>query len=122
MIDIYGSSEATKLFFIEELVDEMKDEYDEDEEVINAPFEHTENKKLEDVVDELPNVIHKPFGYYEYSEMDESNDRFMRKQESTNSLRDTIFDVQNFDNDNKPKKKKNEESDLFKDIDGDVPF
>lgn len=122
LIDIYGSSEATKLFFIEELVDEMKDEYDEDEEVINAPFEHTEKKKLEEVVNELPNVIHKPFGYYEYSEMDESNDRFMRKQESTNSLRDTIFDVQNFDNDNKPKKKKDEESDLFKDIQGDVPF
>ena len=27
----------------------------------------------------------------EYSEMDDSNNRFMRKQENTNSLRDTIF-------------------------------
>lgn len=121
LIDIYGNSEATKLFFIEELVDEMKDDYDEDDEIINMPFEHTEKKKLEEVVNELPNVIHKPFGYYEYSELDESNARFLRKQESTNSLRDTIFSVQN-NNEDLPKKKKNNEEDLFKDIQGDVPF
>ena len=50
------------------------------------------------------NVIHKPYGYYEYSEMDESNNRFMRKQENTNSLRDTIFNQTNTDKDKEDKK------------------
>ena len=90
--DIYGGSDLTKSFFIDELVNDMREEINvEDDELINAPFEITEKKKLEDVVNELPNVIHKPYGYYEYSEMDKSNERFMRKQENTNSLRETIF-------------------------------
>ena len=90
--DIYGGSDLTKSFFIDELVNDMREEITvEDDELINAPFEITEKKKLEDVVNELPNVIHKPYGYYEYSEMDKSNERFMRKQENTNSLRETIF-------------------------------
>ena len=90
--DIYGGSDLTKSFFVDELVNDMREEITvEDDELINAPFEITEKKKLEDVVNELPNVIHKPYGYYEYSEMDKSNERFMRKQENTNSLRETIF-------------------------------
>ena len=90
--DIYGGSDLTKSFFVDELVNDMREEINvEDDELINAPFEITEKKKLEDVVNELPNVIHKPYGYYEYSEMDKSNERFMRKQENTNSLRETIF-------------------------------
>ena len=119
--DIYGGSELTKSFFIEELVDEMKDEYDEDDEAINAPFEITGKKKLIDVSSELPNVIHKPFGYYEYSDMDKSNDRFMRKQENTNSLRDTIFaQLDNHDN-KKTDEKNNQPSFEFKETD-EVPF
>ena len=48
-------------------------------------------KKRKDVENELQNVVHKEFDYYEYSELDKSNERFMRKQENTNSLRETIF-------------------------------
>ena len=97
--DFYGGSSLTKEFFAEELVNDMRDEIEEDDELINKPFEITEKKKLEDVSSELPNVIHKPYGYYEYAEMDDSNNRFLRKQESTNSLRDNIFgqDIDTFE-------------------------
>ena len=33
------------------------DEFDEDDELLNAPFEITEKKKLSDVASELPNVM-----------------------------------------------------------------
>ena len=99
----------------------MKDEFDEDDELINKPFEVTEKKKLSDVTSELPNVIHKPYGYYEYSEMDESNNRFMRKQENTNSLRDTIFNNQDEQIDNK-KNNKTGEQDLFDFENDEMPF
>lgn len=113
LTDLYGGSELTKTFFIEELVDEMKEDYDEDEDEINKPFELTEKKRISDVSTELPNVIHRPYGYYEYSKLDDSNDRFMRKQENTNTLRDDIFAQV----DNEPKKKeKKDEGNLFESI------
>lgn len=118
--DIYGGSTLTKQFFVEELVNDMRDEFDEDDDLINAPFEHTEKKRLEDVSEELPNVIHKPYGYYEYSEMDNSNSRFMRKQENTNTLRDDIFTTSNNDTDDNVNNYK--EPDLFENIDSNVPF
>ena len=111
LTDVYGGSELTKTFFIEELVDEMKDDFDEDEDEINKPFELTEKKRIADITNELPNVIHRPYGYYEYSEMDKSNNRFMRKQENTNTLRDDIFTQDNVEK--QDKKKKKEEGDLF---------
>ena len=115
LTDLYGGSTLTKTFFIEELVDEMKDEYDEDDDEINKPFELTEKKKLADVTSELPNVIHRPYGYFEYSNLDKSNDRFIRKQENTNTLRDDIFTQVNTDNkDSKPKS--NDTRDLFESI------
>ena len=109
LTDLYGGSEMTKSFFIEELVDDMK-EINEDEDEINEAFPITEKKKLIDIKNELPNVIHKPYGYYEYSELDNSNNRFMRKQENTNTLRENIFVT------NEPTEKidnTNKEPDLF---------
>ena len=103
--DIYGGSSQTQSFFIEELVDEMKESNNENIEEEIDDFEFTEKKHLVDVQKDLPNVIHKPYGYFEYSELDSSNDRFMRKQENTNSLRDDIFGQDNKDNVNKQKKK-----------------
>ena len=91
--DFYGGSEFTKQFFAQELIEEMKDI--EDEEI--EDFVVTDKKRLEDISNELPNVIHKPYGYYEYSEMDMSNERFMRKQENTNLLKDDIFAVKPID-------------------------
>ena len=115
LTDVYGGSELTKTFFIEELVDEMKENYDEDEDEINKPFELTEKKRIADITTELPNVIHRPYGYYEYSEMDNSNNRFMRKQENTNTLRDDIFTQDNVEKTDK-KKKKDDMKDLFESI------
>ena len=120
LTDFYGGSSITKSFFAQELIDDMKDEFDEDDELINTPFEITEKKKLSDVSSELPNVIHKPFGYFEYSEMDESNKRFMRKQENTNSLRDTIFS--NTEATEETNKNKSNEGNLFNFENDEMPF
>ena len=88
--NLYGNVN-TKEFFLQELLDNMKTEDEEDKDENLPELPHTEKKQLEDVQEELPNVIHKEFGYFDYSKLDESNDRFMRKQESTNSLREQIF-------------------------------
>ena len=111
--DLYGGSELTKTFFIEELVDEMKDNDEIDDEDIDE-FDMKEKKHLVDVQTDLPNVIHKPYGYFEYSELDNSNNRFMRKQENTNTLRDDIFTVSN--NENNKNEKKKEMNDLFESV------
>ena len=108
--NIYGTF-STKEFFLQELVDNMKN--DEvivlDDELPELP--HTEKKRLDEVKDELQNVIHKEFGYYDYSELDNSNERFLRKQRNTNSLRDTLFEQ--VDEDNNETKKDKQQYELF---------
>ena len=47
--------------------------------------------------------------------MDNSNNRFMRKQENTNTLRDDIFTQDNVEKTDK-KKKKDDMKDLFESI------
>jgi hypothetical protein len=42
---------------------------------------------MSDVEDELPTIVNKGFNYNEYSKLDGSNDRFLRKQENTNQLK-----------------------------------
>jgi len=108
--NIYGTF-STKEFFLQELVDNMKN--DEvivlDDELPELP--HTEKKRLDEVKDELQNVIHKEFGYYNYSELDNSNERFLRKQRNTNSLRDTLFEQ--VDENNDEIKKDKQQYELF---------
>jgi hypothetical protein len=53
--------------------------------------------------------------------MDESNNRFMRKQENTNSLRDTIFNNKDEQTDNK-KNNKSGEQNLFDFENDEMPF
>ena len=91
----------------------LKEEFNEDDEEINKPFELTEKKRIADITTELPNVIHRPYGYYEYSEMDDSNARFMKKQENTNTFRDDIFTQVNTEENNKKTKKGDDMKDLF---------
>ena len=75
-------------------------------------MEHTSKLQLKDVENELQNVVHKEFDYFEYSELDKSNERFMRKQENTNTLRDNIF--AQIDNNDIPKdESKNLQGNLF---------
>ena len=96
-------------FFLEQLVNEAKQEEDNvGQEEENVPeFEHTSKVKLQDIIDELPEIIHKEFDYYDYSEKDKSNERFMTKQKNTNQLKENIF-VENNDDKNLNNEKKSE--------------
>ena len=87
--DIYGTR-ATKEFFLQELIDEMKKPEEDEEEVLDA-LPVTEKDKLDDVKDELPNVIHKEYDYFVYSELDKSNERFLRKQENTDKSKEYLW-------------------------------
>lgn len=105
--NLYGNLN-TKEFF-SDLMDNMVVTEDEDE---VPELEHTSKLQLKDVENELQNVVHKEFDYFEYSELDKSNERFMRKQENTNTLRDNIF--AQIDNNDIPKdESKNLQGNLF---------
>ena len=111
LLNPYGGSELTKEFFANELINDMKEVDDDD---IDYEFNMTDKKRLIEISNELPNVIHKPYGYYEYTEMDMSNERFMRKQENTNLLKDDIFTVNNTTDDDENNKINNKDQyDLF---------
>lgn len=97
VLNLFGD-ELTKTFFLQELLDEMKDDssyvntgtvFDESE--ADVEFEHTSKKRLNDVKEEIPKVVNKGFDYDEYSKLDGSNERFIRKQKNTNQLVDSIF-------------------------------
>ena len=88
--NIYGDWN-TQTFFLQQLIDDMKEDDTEEEEEEVPEFEHNEKVKLEDVINELPEIIHKEFDYFNYSELDKSNERFIRKQENTNQMRDQLF-------------------------------
>ena len=81
--DIYGNNE-TKAFFLQDLLDEMKNNNESDILDEELPeLEKTEKLTLDDIKDELPNIVHKEYNYKEYTELDNSNDRFLKKQENT---------------------------------------
>jgi len=108
--NIYGDWN-TQTFFLQQLMDDMKeDDNKEEEEEIVPEFEHNEKVKLEDVINELPEIIHKEFDYFNYSELDKSNDRFMRKQENTNQMRDQLFSYLTPQEENKDNKINKNES------------
>lgn len=107
LTNLYGNLN-TKEFF-SDLIDNMV--VDETEEEL-PELEHTSKLQLKDVENELPNVVHKQYDYFEYSSLDKSNERFMRKQENTNTLRDNIF--AQIDNNDIPKdESKNLQGNLF---------
>ena len=117
--NVYGNIN-TKDFFLQELVDEMKDEEENKEEVEEEipELEQTSKKVLDEVREELPNVVHKEYDYYKYSELDQSNERFLRKQENNNALKDSIFNQ----SEEVETKKQEEQRDLFEEVSEDVPF
>ena len=107
LTNLYGNLN-TKEFF-SDLIDNMV--VDETEEEL-PELEHTSKLQLKDIIYELPNVVHKQYDYFEYSSLDKSNERFMRKQENTNTLRDNIF--AQIDNNDIPKdESKNLQGNLF---------
>lgn len=111
LTNLYGNLN-TKEFF-SDLIDNMV--VDETEEEL-PELEHTSKLQLKDVENELPNVVHKQYDYFEYSSLDKSNERFMRKQENTNTLRDNIF--AQIDNNDIPKDESYKlQGELFTDTD-----
>ena len=97
--DLYGGVINTKDFFLKELIDNMEDKDNihnnlnaNDEKILNIDFPHTHKLTIELISEEINNIINKPYDYFEYSKLDGSNDRFMRKQNNTNQLKDHIFD------------------------------
>ena len=84
LFDQFGGSIYTKEFFIEELVNNIKDnEYSDDEYIKDRDLEMTDKLRLEDVQQILPKILHKSYDYYVYSGEDGSNTRFIEKQEHT---------------------------------------
>lgn len=111
LTNLYGNLN-TKEFF-SDLMDNMVIDEDNDEEI--PELEHTSKLQLKDVENELPNVVHREYGYFDYSKLDKSNERFLRKQENTNTLRDNIF--AQIDNNDIPKDESNNvQGNLFENI------
>ena len=107
--NIYGGN-ITKTFFLQELIDEMKEDDIVEEsyfptistDEIEGELELTSKVSLESIKDEIKNTVSNDFDYYKYSDRDGSNTRFMEKQKNTNAFRDTIFDaLEEVDNETK---------------------
>ena len=97
--NVYGGN-ITKTFFLQELIDEMKEDIVEETyfpsisiDEIEGELELTSKVSIDSVRDEIKNTVSNDYDYYKYSERDGSNERFMEKQRNTNSFRDTIFDI-----------------------------
>lgn len=125
--NVYGT-EKTKLFFLEELIDNIKNDDNqqdvnkEDEELENKQLPFTRKYKLEQIEHELKHVIHDGFDYSLYSELDKSNDRFMLKQTNTNMIKGSLFDKSKSQSDisyMESKKNENSQPTLF---DEELPF
>jgi hypothetical protein len=84
--NIYGDMN-TKEFLLQELIDNMKKP---EEEVELGEFDKKEKIDISEIADEIPNIVHEQFEYDIYSELDKSNERFMRKQENTNKIRPAV--------------------------------
>lgn len=116
---------VTKSFFLQELVDDMKDEdpstpkSDEiaEYEAALPQLPHTSKYKIDQVEGQLKNVIHTGFDYSEYSRKDGTNERFMERMEQNNALRDDLFGNQKKEEDTTSYmgQKKVEQGNLFED-------
>ncbi|MCH5167456.1 MAG: DEAD/DEAH box helicase family protein [Erysipelotrichales bacterium] len=118
--DLYGNN-LTKEFFLQELVDNIKDEIEEEQEENEEipEFEHTSKIRLKDIKDTIQDIIHEGFNYKVYSELDGSNERFLTKQKKEDSIKDSIFGKIL---DNKSEETKKEENNLFSDDGLEMPF
>ena len=105
--NLFGDEMTEQFFLIDELMENMKDENGNilnidkvvDESETEQEFEHTSKKRISDIRNEIPTIVHSDFDYEKYSELDGSNERFIRKQKNTNHLVDSIFTKEENDND-----------------------
>jgi hypothetical protein len=95
--NVYGDIK-TQTFFLEQLLNEIKDDEPVENEVEELPeLPHTHKLKLSDVEDELSTMVDKDFDYTVFSNIKRDgetmtqNDRFIRKQENTSQLRENII-------------------------------
>ena len=85
IIDNIWGDTKTKEFLLQEFIENIKE--DAEEEI--GEFEVKNKITEEDIEDKIPSIIHSDYEYDNYSELDGSNDRFIRKQENTQRL-DTL--------------------------------
>lgn len=91
IIDLYNDT-ATKQFFLQELVENMKEDDVEDEEEQELPeLPHTSKYKLSQIESKIKNTIHPGYSFGEYSLLDGSNERFIRKMVNTNKMSNNLF-------------------------------
>lgn len=124
--NVYGN-DKTRLFFLEELIENMKSTEDEEttEKVDNIDSQelpHTRKYTLDQIEPQLKHVIHDGYDYSLYSELDKSNERFMNKQDNQNALKGSLFE-KNHKQDSQVisymESKKTGDNDLFSDL---LPF
>lgn len=122
--NIYGDMK-TQTFFLEQLLGEpVEEETKENVEEVLPELEHTHKLKIEDVEDKLSELVSEEYDYNIYSNKIigdntlTSNERFMRKQENTNQLRDNIFIKTDED---EPKEQKTQQYNLFGEV-NELPF
>ena len=116
--NVYSNDEI-KTFF-QELMDDMNDgsssDFEEDD-IDGKDLPHTSKKRLSDIKDDIPNIIHKEYDYQSYSELDGSNERFLRKQTNT---RAEI--VKSITENTEEEEKKAEQLNIFGEGNTEVPF
>ena len=122
------ANNITNQFFLQELVEDMKDDEttssikEVEEYENNLPqMPHTSKYKLEQIESQLKNVVHDGFDYSDYSIKDGTNKRFMEKMEQNNSLRGSLFG-NNDNEDNSYMSNKTLQKDLFGNEINDCPF
>lgn len=88
LTSVYGDAN-TKEFLLQELEETLKDdEFNDDD--FDYSFELKSKVKLADIENQLSDIIHDEFDYSSYSEKDNSNDRFLRKQTNTARLKELL--------------------------------
>jgi len=80
--DTYGT-ETTHEFFIQNLEDEMKKDISEEVDVPLPEFDKKGKVTLESIKGDIKNIVHEGFDYSVYSEQDNSNARFINRQNSS---------------------------------------
>ena len=81
--DIYGN-ENTHQFLIQVLDDEMnKNKKNEEDDEPVGKFVRKSKISIDDIKPEIKNIVHDDYEYDKYSDLDNSNERFLRKERNT---------------------------------------
>lgn len=106
--NLYGDTN-TKEFLLQQLMENIKIDNEDD---TLPDFEQKAQINESDIEADIPNIVHKEYEYDIYSELDGSNDRFIRKQHNTNKL-ENVKNIENNDNEETSVKNSSLKLDLF---------